>query len=331
MLCWNWNKKDRRIHDAFAMVCFQRVYRLVIVVFFLIKLPAFLFFATSTVATEIEPRVFSNAPVGINFLLTGYAYTDGGLATVGSSPVRDAQLRMHTIALAYARTLDCWGKSGKFDVIIPYSNLTGSAMVAGQQYERDVSGFHDPLFRLSVNFYGAPALPMEKFAKYRQDLIIGVSLQVSAPFGQYDDEKLVNLGNNRWFIKPVFGISKALGPFTTEISAGMTFFEKNDDYFGGKTLEQDPLCSAQLHVTYSLGRGVWAALSGTFDFGGRTTTDGVRSEDSVKNSRAGFTLALPVNRNNSIKFYASTSIRTSIGNDYSLAGLVWQYRWGNGL
>jgi hypothetical protein len=282
-------------------------------------------------AGEIEPRAYVNTPVGINFLLAGYAYSDGGLSTAGSSPVKDAQLKIHTGVLAYARTLDVWGKSGKFDVILPYSRLSGSAMVEGQPRERNVSGLNDPLFRFSVNFYGAPALSLQEFDNYQQDVIIGASIQVSAPFGQYDPDKLVNLGNNRWFVKPDVGISKAWGAFTVELSTGVFFFTENDDYFGGTTLEQDPIYSTQIHATYNFGSGVWAAVSGTYDYGGRRTIDGVRSDDVVNNSRAGATLALPVNRNNSIKLYANGSIHTSSGSDYNLVGIVWQYRWGRGL
>jgi hypothetical protein len=290
-----------------------------------------LFQATQAHAGEIEPRAYVNAPVGINFLLAGYAYTDGGLSTSGSSPIKDAQLTMHTEVLAYARTLDVWGKSGKVDVILPYSQLSGSAMVAGQPRERNVSGFNDPLFRFSVNFYGAPALSLQEFAKYQQDVLIGASVQVSAPLGQYDKDRLVNLGNNRWFVKPGIGISKAWGALVAELSTGVFFFTKNDEYFGGKTLEQDPVFSTQAHVTYNLGRGVWAALSGTYDYGGRTTIDGVQSSDLQNNSRVGATLALPVNRNNSIKLFASTGLHTSAGSNFDLVGILWQYRWGSGL
>lgn len=141
-------------------------------------------------------------------------------------------------------------------------------MVAGQQRERKVSGLNDPRFRFSVNFYGAPALSLKDFANYKQDVIIGASVQVSAPLGQYDKDKLVNIGNNRWSVKPDIGISKAWGALTLELSTGVRFFSKNDDYFGGTKLEQDPVSSTQLHVTYNFGRGVWAALSGTYDYGG---------------------------------------------------------------
>ena len=116
---------------------------------------------------------------------------------------------MDTEILAYARSLNVMGKSAKFDMIVPYSDLSGSALVAGQPRERNVEGFNDPRFRFSMNFYGAPALSLDEFAKYQQDLIIGASVQVSAPLGQYDDTRLVNLGNNRWFVKPDIGISKA--------------------------------------------------------------------------------------------------------------------------
>ena len=290
-----------------------------------------LFTATQAHAGEIEPRAYANTPVGINFLLAGYVYSEGGLSTAGSSPVKDAQLEMHTGVLAYARSLDVWGKSGKFDVVLPYSQLSGTATVAGQPRERDVSGINDPRFRFSVNFYGAPALSLQEFENYQQDIIIGASVQVSAPLGQYDDDKLVNLGNNRWFVKPDLGISKAWGGLSLELSAGIYFFSRNDDFFGGKTLEQDPIYTAQAHVTYSFGRGIWAALSFNHDYGGRTTIDGVQSDDLQQNSQVALTLALPVNRNNSIKLYANTGTHTSTGTNFDMVGIVWQFRWGAGL
>ena len=75
-----------------------------------------------------------------------------------------------------------------------------------------MAGLLDPRFRVSVNLIGAPALSVKDFANYRQDLIVGVSLQVSAPVGQYDNSKLLNLGNNRWSFRPELGISKACRP-----------------------------------------------------------------------------------------------------------------------
>jgi hypothetical protein len=278
-------------------------------------------------AAELEPRAYANAPVGMNFLIAGYAKSEGGLSTGPTSPIQDAHLNINTGVLAYARSLDVWGKSGKLDVIMPFSDLSGTALVSGQPAERNISGLNDPRFRFSVNFIGAPALSMQEFAGYQQDLIVGASVQVSAPLGQYDPSRLVNIGTNRWFIKPDIGISQALGAFTLELSAGVFFFTINDEYYGGTTLEQEPLYTTQVHVTYSFRNGVWAALDATYDFGGRTTVDGVQKNDEMENSRFGVTLAMPVNRNYSIKLYASSGVSTRTGSDYKLGGMALQYRW----
>ncbi len=333
MLNLIWNRWSQRLPRVTIARPILRTYRVVMAYSgTALAVSVLVLMAAQAHAGDIEPRAYVNTPVGINFLIVGYAYSDGGLSTAGSSPLKDAQLTMHSEILAYARSLDVWGKSGKFDVILPYSELSGSATVAGQPRERNVSGLNDPRFRFSVNFYGAPALSLQEFANYRQDLIIGASVQVSAPLGQYDKDKLVNIGNNRWFIKPDIGISKAWGGLSLELSTGVYFFSKNDEYFGGQTLEQDPIYSSQAHVTYSFGRGIWAALSFNYDYGGRTTVNGVEQSDTLQqNSRVAATLALPVNRYNSIKLYASTGIYTSTGTDFDIVGIFWQYRWGGGL
>ncbi|MFO7686532.1 MAG: transporter [Desulfobacterales bacterium] len=331
MLSLNWNRPGSFVQVAITRPILQGFRHLIERSCALTTVIAILFVVAQTHAGEIEPRAYVNTPVGIKFLLAGYSYSDGGLSTVSSSPIEDAELKIHYGVLAYARSLDVWGKSGKIDVIMPYANLSGTAMVKDQPRERDISGLTDPRFRFSVNFYGAPALSLPEFQNYKQDLIIGASIQVSAPFGQYDEDKLVNLGNNRWFIKPDIGISQAWEDLVIELSTGVFFFTKNDDFFGGKEMEQDPVYTTQIHVTYSFGPGIWAALSGTYDYGGRTTVDGLQNDDLQQNSRVGTTLALPVNRKNSIKLFASTGIHTSIGSDYDMAGIIWQYRWGNGL
>jgi len=233
--------------------------------------------------------------------------------------------------LGYARALDLWGKSGKFDVIVPYTWLSGSALYQGETVERDVQGFGDPAFRLSVNLYGAPALTLPEFKSYEQDVIVGASLQVSAPAGQYDDTKLVNIGTNRWYFKPELGVSKAQGPLTLEFKAAVTLFTTNTDFYNGNRRSQDPLYSLQAHAIYNFPSGIWGSLDGTYFTGGRTTLNGTLNSDLQQNWRVGGTLAFPVDRHNSIKLYASTGMASRTGNSFDLLGIAWQYRWGGGL
>ena len=207
-------------------------------------------------AQEIEPRAYSNAPIGVNFLIAGYAYTEGAVPFDASLPVKNANLKTSSAVLAYARVLDLWGKSAKFDAIVPYTWLSGTAEAAGEAVERNVAGFADPRFRLSVNLYGAPALTLKEFKDYEQDLIVGASLQVSVPSGQYDESKLVNIGTNRWFFKPEVGVSQALGPWTLEAPGSGTvlygqrrFFPRQHALAGPHLLAAGP-CDLWLSLGY---------------------------------------------------------------------------------
>ena len=282
-------------------------------------------------AQEIEPRAYSNIPIGVNFLLAGYSYAEGGLVTDPALPLENANLQTHTSVLAYARSFEAGGQSGKFDAILPYAWISGTAEYAGQPREREVSGFGDPLLRFSLNLYGAPALSVQELASYQQDLIIGASVQVSVPSGQYDADKLVNIGSNRWFVKPELGLSKALGPWTLELATAVTFFEDNDDFLSGQRREQDPIYSLKGGIIYGFRNGIWMALNGAYFTGGRATVEGVEGDNLQKNSRGSITVALPVDRNNSVKLYATTGISTRIGTDSDTIGIAWQYRWGGGL
>jgi hypothetical protein len=287
--------------------------------------------APAVSAQEIEPRAYSNAPVGVNFLIAGYAYTRGGLSFDSALPIDDAHLHTSNAVLAYARVLDLWGKSGKFDFYVPYTWLSGSANFAGQPVERVVNGFGNPALRLSVNLYGAPALSLKEFRDYEQDVIVGASLRVFLPWGQYDDTRVVNIGANRWSWKPEVGISKAFGPWTIEGTAAVTLFTDNRDFYGGSTRSQDPLYSLQGHAIYSFPLGIWASLDATYFAGGRSTLNGVLNNDLQRNWRIGGTLAFPVDLRQSIKLYASSGVSARTGNSYDLIGIAWQYRFGGGI
>ncbi len=282
-------------------------------------------------AQSLEPRAYANAPVGLNFLILGYAYQQGDVLLDPSVPLKDARAEIYYSVLGYVRSLDVWGKSGKIGMIVPYAWLSGKAKVGEEERSRRVSGFGDPALRFSVNLYGAPSLSLEEFKSYRQGTILGVSLLVTMPFGQYDSDKLVNIGTNRWSFKPEVGISQALGRWTLEAAAGVTLFTKNEDFLGGMTREQDPIYSLQGHLIYNFPRGIWASLNATYYTGGRTRIDGVEGDDLQRNWRFGATLALPLNLHHSIKLYASTGVYTRTGDDFDLVGIVWQYRWGGGL
>jgi Putative MetA-pathway of phenol degradation len=282
-------------------------------------------------AQDLEPRAYTNTPVGINFLVAGYAYQMGDVVTDAAVPLEDGKVHVHGAVLAYARSFGLFGKSSKLDVIVPYGWASGSAKVQGQPRDRYIDGFGDPRFRLSVNFYGAPAITMEEFESFHQDVVVGASLQIVPPLGQYDPDKLLNIGTNRWAFKPEMGISKTIGPASIEVQPSIAFYTDNDDFLGGKVRKQNPIYAVQGHLVYRFGAPFWASLDGTFYGGGKTTVDGVENDDRQANARIGLTAALSLTRHNSIKLYASKSVATRIGGDFDLLGIAYQLRWGGGL
>lgn len=287
--------------------------------------------SASAYGQDLEPRAYANTPVGLNFLVMGYSYLWGGVSVDPAIPLENAKLQAHSAIFAYARSLDLWGCSGKFDAILPAAWLSGTATVNGQPVERDISGFVDPKFRLSVNLYGAPAMSLAEFGSYQQDVIIGASVQVSAPGGQYNPAKLVNLGTNRWSVKTELGISKRWGPVTLELAGAGTFYADNDEFQVNRTRSQDPMFAVQGHVIYAFDYGIWGALDGTYYAGGNTSVDGKLNRDRQENVRIGATLAVPINRNHSIKLFGSSGVSTRIGGNFDLVGIAWQYRFGGGI
>lgn len=295
--------------------------------------------SSSVRAADIEPRSYSNIPVGVNFLIAGYSYTKGNVSFAPSVPIENGKMEIHSSVFAYVRSLDLWGKSGKVDIIIPQAWMSGKADFLGQPRPRQTSGFTDPLFRLYVNLFGAPALSMKEFANYKQDTIIGASLAVIPPGGRYESQKIVNIGTNRWAIKPEIGISKAWGPWTAEFAAGVFVFTDNDDQFVPVSpkqgvnvqLQQSPLYNFQGHLIHSFGHGMWGAIDANYYTGARTTLNDKVTDTLQQNWRVGGTLSFSVNRQNSIKIFGNTVVHARTGSFFDTIGIAWQYRWGEGL
>jgi len=282
-------------------------------------------------AQSIEPRAYSPAPVGTNFAILAFTESKGAIPVDPALPLSDIDLHVDAVLAGYARAVNLFGKSGKFDLIVPIAHLKGEATYFGEPVERDIRGLSDPLARLTILFHGAPAMNPAEFRRYRQDLLLGASVQVSIPMGQYDHERLINLGGNRWSIKPELGASKTWGRWTVETALGATFYTANDDFFGGHKRTQKPIYSAQGHIIYNLKPGMWLAGNLSWFAGGRTAIDGIEDDNLQENWRAGLIFAAPINRRFSLKVNASTGVSTRTGNNFDLYGIALQYRWSAGI
>lgn len=282
-------------------------------------------------AQSIEPRAYAPAPTGVNVLVLGVAHSSGGFPDDASSPVEDPRLNVETLAIGYVRTFALGGRQGKVDISLPLSDLQGSGIYQGVPSQRAVQGLADPSVRVSVLLHGAPPLSLKEFVRFQQDWVVGASLKVTAPLGQYDPDRLVNLGLNRWSVKPELGISKRFGSLLVEGATSVTLFTDNDDFLGNNRRAQDPLFAARAHVSVNLPRGAWLSADATAFGGGGTRVNGVYRGDLQENVRTGATLAVPVSRRQVVRIFGSRGVYARTGNAFDLVGFALQHSWGGGL
>ena len=279
-------------------------------------------------AQELEPRAYTAAPTGVNFLVVAGGRSTGGVVVDPSLPVEDIQATVDSLGLGLGRTIDLFGRTALLLAVVPYAwgDVSGSVGEEARRITR--SGLADPRLKLSVNLRGGRALTPREFARAVRSTIVGVSLTLAPPLGQYTGRKLINLGANRWAFKPELGVSHTLGRWTIEGYSGVVLFTTNREFYTGASVRtQQPVVALQAHISYTLRRQLWAAFDATWYSGGSTTVNGTQKADLQRNSRVGATLSLPVGRQQSIKFSGSTGATTRIGADFRTFGAAWQLTW----
>ena len=191
-------------------------------------------------AQELEPRAYTNTPVGMNFVcLSGINIPKVAYISIPPCQLPMPMRKSIWALFGYVRALDIAGKSAKTGILLRYADLYADGYLDGEFRTREDVGIADPAFYFTINLYGAPALSYKEFKDYQQDTIIGFTFKLTAPLGVYDNDKLLNIGTNRWAFKPEFGISQAVGRWTFEAAAAAILYTDNDDFDNGKTRQQD--------------------------------------------------------------------------------------------
>lgn len=254
------------------------------------------FLAGPSHAQDLEPRRWTHLPTGINFAGLGVGYSTGDILFDPVLEVEDASLDLYSIGASYIRSFGLLGKSARFDVSIPYADGNWQGLLQGTPASVRRIGFKDPRFRLSVLLAGAPALdPAEFAASRRSNTVVGAAISVSAPLGEYFGDKLINLGENRWVIRPEIGVTHTRGRWTYELTGSVFLFTDNTD-FRGRRLENDPLWAIQGHVIHTFRPGVWMSLSSAYGDGAEPTIDGVTRPQVSRNWLYALAGGLPLSR-----------------------------------
>jgi hypothetical protein len=280
-------------------------------------------------AQELEPRAYSASPVGLNFAILGFVRSTGDVVTDPSLPIANAEAHINGFALGYGRTFGVLGRQALVTAALPYAWGDAEGDVGEERRRITRSGLADMRAKLAVNLLGNPAMSPAEFARTPHDrLLIGASLTVSAPTGQYDETKLINLGTNRWAFKPELGISVPWKKFDFDAYAGVVFFTRNPSFYpGASSREQDPLTTVQAHVSYTFRPGLWLAADATWYSGGASHINGGPATARQDNTRVGVTLSVPLARNQSVKLAYSRGASVRFGQNFETIGAAWQIRW----
>ena len=283
-------------------------------------------------AQDLSPRAYVITPMHSNAIVLTWSFYDGGVNLNGSIPITGATGRYHVPIFSYYHSLSFFRRSANVTASLPYGVGNFQGDVLGTEKSVYRSGLLDLNVRFSVNLIGGPAMPVEKFAKWKQKTLLGASVKVVAPTGQYSPTKLVNWGINRWAFKPELGYSRLWSKWMLDAYAGVWFFASNPAFPATPVplpQTEGPVGSFEGHLSRNLGKPrFWASLDGNFWFGGTTSLAGIQKPDTRQSSsRVGATLSVPVSTHQSLKFAYSKGTYVRFGGDYHNLQIAWQYAW----
>jgi hypothetical protein len=288
-------------------------------------------FGCVTMAQTLAPRAYIITPIDGNAITLSWSFYDGGLNLDGAIPITSATGTYNVSLLSYYHSFSLFGRSANVTGFLPYGvgNFQGSVLGTKRQTYR--SGLLDVALRFAVNLHGGPAMPAPEFANWKQRTLLGTSLTVIAPTGQYNPANLINWGINRWAFKPELGYSRRSGRWLLDGYGGVWFYTTNSAFYSIPSPEpqsERPIGSFEGHLSRDFKRRLWASLDGNFWFGGTTSEKGIPNASTRQtSSRIGATASFPVSKHSSIKTSYSDGIYARFGGNYQSVSVAWQYSW----
>ena len=281
---------------------------------------------------SLAPRAYVITPVSGNAITLTWSYFNGGVNLNGAIPVTGATGTYNVPILSYYHSFSLFRRSANVTGFLPYGWGTFQGSVLGNQRQIYRSGLLDLELRLSVNLKGGPAMTAPQLAKWKQKVLLGASLSVIAPTGQYNPNHLINWSINRWAFKPELGYSQRWGHWLLDGYGGVWFYTTNSAFYSipnPQPQTESPIGSFEGHLSYDFPKQrCWASLDGNFWFGGTTSLNGVpNSVTRQTNSRIGGTVAIPIGKHQTIKISYSDGTYIRFGGNYQSVSLAWQYSW----
>jgi outer membrane putative beta-barrel porin/alpha-amylase len=283
------------------------------------------FVCCDTNSQELEPRAYAALPKNLNSIVAIYGFSKGNVLEDPALPITDFTITTHSFIGAYVRTFALANKLARIQVATPFVFLGGKLQINGHDTSGSRIGFGDTRIRFGINLLGSPPLERKDFRQYEQKTIFGVSLIASVPTGLYHKDKRINIGSNRFALKPEVGISKRFRKVYLEAYSGVWFFTSNTKYLVDKTLDQNPVFNFQAHAAYYFKIPMWLSFNTTWFRGGKTLVDETSQGDQLDNWRVGATWSWAFAKMQSLKLQFHVGAFTTSSYHYSTVLLGYVY------
>ena len=181
-------------------------------------------------AQDLEPKAYAASPVGATFLVAAASQSSGSIIFDPTLPITDAKATINGVAIGYGTTFGLFGKLSLVSAVVPiaWGDISGRVGEEGRAVSR--TGLADSRFKLSMNLRGNDAMRMQDFARAPRRTIIGTSVTIAAPTGEYDRTRLINIGNHRWAFKPEVGVAVPSGHWDIDAYVGVWLFTPNETF-----------------------------------------------------------------------------------------------------
>jgi hypothetical protein len=285
----------------------------------LVVLLLLLCWANTSYSQDTEPRRWSQMPTGMNFGGFAYGYINGDIAFDPLLLIEDATFEMQRFAVFYMRSLSVFDKSARIDFTLPYVAGRWEGSVDNEFVHFRRRGPGDARMRFSMLLYGGPAETPQEFAlSEKSDTVVGAAVSVSMPTGKYNSDRLINLGNNRWVVRPQLGVTHSRGKWTGELTGSVYIYADNEHFWRDTELQTDPLWALQAHLIYTFRPGLWTSIGTAYGWGGEATVNGDAKNNPSGNWLTALSFGFPINRTQGIKLAyirARTQKLTGADND----------------
>jgi len=274
---------------------------------------------------------YDNAPIGVNQIELAYAYAHSNASIDTSLIVAGANFNLNQGSINYTRYFGLLHRLAWVEASVPLAGLGGS--ISGTNIHGSATGAGDSSYSITMLLKGGPARSVKEFADYKAATTLGLSLTVSAPTGDYDANKLLNLGSDRWSFKPEFAVSHPFGmeqKWQCDVYAHAHFFTDNTSYRGKEILRQEALPGLEGHLSYFVTHNAWASVDALYAFRGATVVNGVSQNNAQRNFTLGSTLNVSLNAQNSFEFAFSKAVVHDNGPAYTGFAVKYNYSWGRG-